>query len=370
MFKIVQMLPALGWGGAQIFCIQLCNELAKYPNYEVTLVSMYHHKPESHLPLNFIDKKVKFITLGKKPGLDYKMFTSINQLLKEIKPDVVHTHLHTGFYCFLAYLTAKENLFKKIHTFHSLVTKDSPWHGRQAFKYFFNNGIIIPVSISEEVFKSAQAEYGKAVKKLINNGSVAVSPSPAFSQVAEKIKALKKDAGTKVLLNVARINKTKNQQLLLDCMKTLEKENANVIAVILGDYIPEDKKLYDQLMQNKPGNVHFMGKVTNVGDYYLNTDVFALTSLYEGLPISLLEAMSAGAVPVCTPVGGIINLVSKDIGFLSADISYEKYLVALKTYLNTDEQTIMKMKQNGIALYRQDFSMETCAAKYNVLYHS
>ncbi len=370
MFKIVQMVPALGWGGAQIFCIQLCNELAKYPNYEVTLVSMYHHKPESHLPLNFIDKKVKFITLGKKPGLDYKMFTAINQLLKEIKPDVVHTHLHTGFYCFLAYLTAKDRSFKKIHTFHSLVTKDSPWHGRQAFKYFFSNNIIIPVSISEEVFKSAREEYGKSIKTLINNGSVPVSPSPAYQEVADKINSFKKDANTKVFLNVARINKTKNQQLLLACMKTLEEENANVIAVILGDYIPEDKKFYDMLMQNKPANVHFMGKVTNVGDYYLNTDVFALTSLYEGLPISLLEALSAGAVPVCTPVGGIINLVNNDIGYLSEDLTYEKYLAALRAYLAADQDTIERLKTNGKELYRREFSMETCAAKYDVLYHS
>ena len=43
MYKIVQMVPALGWGGAQVFCIQLCNELAKNPGYEVTLISMYHH---------------------------------------------------------------------------------------------------------------------------------------------------------------------------------------------------------------------------------------------------------------------------------------------------------------------------------------
>ncbi len=44
MFKIVQMVPALGWGGAQVFCIQLCNELATYPDYEVTLVSLYDHQ--------------------------------------------------------------------------------------------------------------------------------------------------------------------------------------------------------------------------------------------------------------------------------------------------------------------------------------
>ncbi|MEP6467604.1 MAG: glycosyltransferase family 4 protein [Parafilimonas sp.] len=123
-------------------------------------------------------------------------------------------------------------------------------------------------------------------------------------------------------------------------------------------------------MANKPNNVHFLGKVTNVSDYLLCTDAFVLTSTFEGLPISLLEALSAGAVPVCTPVGGIINIVAKNIGFLSTDISIEAFSNALRSYLNADEATINNLKQNGKDLYNKEFSMKTCAAKYDALYHS
>ena len=84
MYKIVQMVPALGWGGAQVFCIQLCNELAQKPGYEVTLISMYHHVPGKHLPLSMLDEKVKFISLGKKPGIDPRMFLRIYRTLKKI----------------------------------------------------------------------------------------------------------------------------------------------------------------------------------------------------------------------------------------------------------------------------------------------
>ncbi len=63
MYKIVQMVPALGWGGAQIFCIQLCNELVKNPDYHVTLVSLYHHTA-NHLPLSLLDNRVKFCNPG------------------------------------------------------------------------------------------------------------------------------------------------------------------------------------------------------------------------------------------------------------------------------------------------------------------
>ncbi|MEP6513862.1 MAG: glycosyltransferase family 4 protein, partial [Parafilimonas sp.] len=336
---------------------------------DVTLVSLYDHTPK-HLPLDLLDKKIKFITLGKRQGPDLKIFSRVYHLLEKLKPDVVHTHLHSGYYCFRAYLKIKNHLFKKVHTIHNLAKRDSPWHGRMAYKYFFNKKIIHPVTISEEVFKSAVKEYGSIITTLINNGSIPVRSSFAINEVAELINKLKKNTDTKVLLNIARISKQKNQQLLIECMRTLGKEGENVIALIIGDYAPDDEKLYRQLNQNKPPNVYFIGRIKNVGDYYLNADAFLLSSIFEGLPISLLEALSAGVIPVCTPVGGVKNIVNKDIGFLSADVSYESYLAALKAYLKTASPELEVIKQNGKELYKKEFSIESCAAEYDALYHS
>ena len=366
MYKIVQMVPALGWGGAQVFCIQLCNELAQKPGYDVTLISMYHHVPGKHLPLSMLDKKVKFITLGKKPGIDPGMFLKIYKTLKKIRPDVVHTHLHSGYYCFYSYLRLKYP-YKKVHTLHNLAKEDAPPHGRKMFKYFFRKGIIEAVSISDEVHESAVEEYGPCIKTLIHNGSDEVKQTALFNETAEKIKSLKTNADTRVLLNVARITKQKNQKLLLEVMHELTGQN--VIAVVLGDYVADDKVIYDELMAKKPANVHFLGKVSNVSDYYLCADAFILTSLFEGLPISLLEALSAGVVPVCTAVGGITSFVTKDIGFLS-EVNKEAFLQTLQSYLNADCATVQNLKNNGRELYNNEYSMKSCALKYDQLYHS
>ena len=175
------------------------------------------------------------------------------------------------------------------------------------------------------------------------------------------------NADTRVLLNVARITKQKNQKLLLEVMHELT--NQNVIAVILGDYVADDKSIWDELMANKPANVHFLGKVSNVSDYYLCADAFLLTSIFEGLPISLLEALSAGVVPVCTAVGGVTSIVTKDIGFLS-EVNKESFLKAVLSYLNADNATLQVLKNNGIELYNNEFSMKSCALKYDTLYRS
>ena len=361
------MVPALGWGGAQVFCIQLCNELAKYPNYSVTLISMYTYDEKKHLPLSMLNSKVKFISLGKKPGIDPKMFLKIYKTLKSIRPDVVHTHLHSGYYCFYSYFALRYP-FKKVHTLHNLAKQDAPPHGRKMFKYFFKRHIIEAVTISDEVHKSAVEEYGSYIKTLIYNGSDEVKPTALFNQTKEKINSLKKNAQTKVLLNVARITKQKNQKLLADAMHQLTNEN--VIAIILGDYVADDKIVYDELIANKPDNLFLLGKVTNVSDYLLSADAFVLTSTFEGMPISLLEALSARATPVCTPVGGIINIVTKNIGYLSEDVSVPGFLKAVQSYLHADEATVQQLKNNGKELYNNEFSMQTCAAKYDALYHS
>jgi len=367
-FKIVEIVPALGWGGAQVFCIQLCNEFANYPGYEVTLVSLYHHN-QNHLPLSLLDDKVKFISLGKKRGPDPKLFTRVTRLLSQLQPNVVHTHLHAGHYNLYAALKLKDKSIKKIHTFHNLAKMESPlWIMRRVNNYFFKKNIVTPVTISEEAYKTAVHEYGNSIKWLIHNGSVPAKPSEKFEEVKNAINKLKKDDHTKVLLNIARISKQKNQQLLLDCMRTLQNEGENVIALILGDCSVDDKPLYDALLKNKPSNVHFIGKVNNVGDYVLNADAFVLSSLFEGLPIALLETMSAGVIPVCTPVGGLVDIITNDIGFLSKDVGYESFLAALKKFLHADEATLQRMKDNCLRLYKKEYSMESCAAKYNELF--
>jgi glycosyltransferase involved in cell wall biosynthesis len=368
MLKIVQMVPALGWGGAQVFCIQLCNELVNKYNHEVTLVSLYHHTSE-HLPLELLDKRIRFVTLGKSKGFDTKMFFKVQALLKELQPDIVNTHLHSSYYCFLAYMTLKKP-FKKFHTFHSMVKIDSPWHGREAYKYFFRKRIIRPISISEEVYKSAVEEYGQCIRILIKNGTSPVRPTAAFEEVNAKILHLKKNADTKILLNVARICKEKNQILLMEAMLRLEQENINVICLILGDYAAVDKPLYDQLLSIKPGNVHFLGKVKNVADYLMNSDAFVLTSTFEGLPISLLEALSAKVIPVCTPAGGIVNVVNDKVGFVSSSMSTEDYYHSLKTFLSLESNALEEMQKAGRKLFEEEYSMALCASEYNKLYHS
>lgn len=364
--KIVQLIPRLSFGGAEVFCIQLSNELAKNPDNQVFLISMYDHA-EGMLPLSRINEQVQFISLGKKSGPDFSIPGKLFKALEKIQPDVVHTHMHTLYYSLYAYKKLNKNI-KRIHTLHNLAQKESWWIVRQLYQNYFRKKYIIPVSISEEVLITAKKIYGNGANELIHNGSIPVSRSSMYESAREKIDSLKNNPQTKVLINVARITKQKNQKLLLESMAQLHAETENVIAIILGDCLPVDQSIYDQLLTFKPPNVHFLGKVDNIGDYLFQADAFVLSSIYEGLPISLLESLSIGLVPVCTAVGGVKDVVKENIGYLSEDVSTVTFTTTLKKFMSASQAEIDNKKEACKILFQNEFSMEQCASKYSKLY--
>ena len=110
--------------------------------------------------------------------------------------------------------------------------------------------------------------------------------------------------------------------------------------------------------------IHFLGKKNNVNDYLYCADAFCLTSVYEGLPISLLEALSCGVTPICTSVGGIPDVVIDNVsGYLSINRTISGYMEAVKRFL-----TYPLPRKELIRYYHKHYSMAVCAKKYVNLY--
>ena len=93
---------------------------------------------------------------------------------------------------------------------------------------------------------------------------------------------------------------------------------------------------------------------------------FCLSSFYEGLPISLLEAFSCGCTPICTAVGGIVDVIKNgENGYLSLDLSVKSYVDAIMNYIESPIE-----RKNLIQYYRNNYTMEKCANKYEAIYNS
>jgi len=94
------------------------------------------------------------------------------------------------------------------------------------------------------------------------------------------------------------------------------------------------------------------------------SDAFCLSSSWEGMPISLIEAFFTATIPVCTPAGGVKDMIKDGVnGILSTDLSKGSYKEAIIRYLNMNIDEIEKMKTELVASSNL-YLIEECARSY------
>jgi glycosyltransferase involved in cell wall biosynthesis len=360
--KIMHIIPSLHGGGAEKFCIDLSNQLANED--EVVICSLYDITSNMFMP-KAINKKIKVITLHKKLGFDISIFFKLYQLIKKENPDIINTHLRALSYTFFSLLLSKKSYF---HTVHNMADKETDKVSRVLYKFFYKFLGVTPISISKTVLKSVQKEYGTTHDIMIDNGVKFLNTSNKLPSVIDEINNLKKDKNTKVLLNIGRISKQKNQILLINVVNTLVKEGHNLILLIIGKDTSPEQTLLNTLKSTAKKNIYFLGAKENIIDYLSISDAFCLSSTYEGLPITLLEALSTATIPICTPAGGIIDIISDDIGFLSSDCREKAYYNSIKMYLETPEEKLRLLQKNAKNLFHQKYDIKITAKKYKNIY--
>ena len=121
----------------------------------------------------------------------------------------------------------------------------------------------------------------------------------------------------KVIGTVARLSPQKALHVLLEAVPAVMREVPDVQVLIVGDG-PERSTLENLAVRlGIASHVHFVGNRTDVPDQLFAMDVFALPSLFEGLPLAILEAMAAGRPVVATAVDGVPEIVEDGVtGFL------------------------------------------------------
>jgi glycosyltransferase involved in cell wall biosynthesis len=121
----------------------------------------------------------------------------------------------------------------------------------------------------------------------------------------------------RIVGTVGNLYPVKGQVYLIRAARKILKEQRETHLVILGRGVLHDALLAEAGTLGIRHRVHVLGYREDVSDWLATMDVFALPSLSEGLPLSLLEAMAAGVPPVVTKVGGMPEVVREgETGFM------------------------------------------------------
>jgi len=354
--KIFEIVPTLDSGGAERFVVDICNELSK--TADVTLVTLHSIETRGFYK-NEISDRIRIISLNQKRRLDIKCLLNLNALILREKPDVIHTHLRA-----FEYLSFSMLLFRKIkyfHTVHSDAFKESGTKLSFCLKKFiFKNDLCEPVTISNISQESFYRAYSLP-SSLIYNGRC-TSTYSISSSVYNEIQLYRKTNKTRILLNVARIVSLKNQIMMCEIVKELVDADFDVVLLIIGK--KETVEIVSAIENLKCENIYLLGEKMNPREYMSLVDAFCLSSEYEGMPISLIEAFSVGLVPICTPVGGIVDMIENGKnGFLSSDLSSFSYRDVVRKFLLMTQDEINTIKQNSLLSFN-NFTIEDCANKY------
>ena len=131
-------------------------------------------------------------------------------------------------------------------------------------------------------------------KFVMMNNAVDANRFSWDGQRSEEMRAKLNLKGKFVVCHVGRFNSQKNHTFLIDIFKEIKEQNSNSVLLLVGAGELEEKIRQKVASLNLDENVRFMGLRDDVNDILLASDVFLFPSLYEGLPVTLVEAQSSG----------------------------------------------------------------------------
>lgn len=296
--KILQVIPYFCFGGAEIMCENLCYAL-KGLGHEVTVVSLYDER--TPISERMEAAGIRILYLDKKLGLDVSMVPKLVKIMKREQPDVVHTHLDVIKYAAAAAKLAKVK--KCVHTVHSVAYKEAEGRLQKIInKTYFKLGWSVPVALSAEVQQTIADFYGLDKQKIpmIYNG---IDLSKCIPKEDYRV------GKTITFLHVGRFDVPKNHAGLLKAFQKLHEKHPQCRLRLVGDgdLRPDMEKLAQEL--GITPWVEFCGMQANVHPYLQNADIFILPSIYEGNPMTIIEAMGTGLPIIATMVGGIPDML-------------------------------------------------------------
>ena len=216
-----------------------------------------------------------------------------------------------------------------------------------------------------------QERYPGVKSPVILNGCC-IDHTGSDTEMVSKLRELRqKDDKTsrRLFLHIGHLTENKNQRMLNRVAGRLTDEGYDFAVAIVGR--EDDREYAEQFMAEKCGNVHYLGSCSHAQALLREADFFTLCSGYEGMPISLIEAIGNGCVPVCTPAGGIPDACVNHVNGLLAEENTEDGLYrVMKDALEMPQGDFEKYRQASKLLFNERFSMSHCAEGYIRVYGS
>jgi glycosyltransferase involved in cell wall biosynthesis len=360
---VLFVLPTLGTGGSERVVLNLCLNAA--PQY-FPVVAAFR---DGALRREMAAAGIRHHVLDRRGGIDVSLIYKLFRLMLHYRIRLVNSHHFVSL--FYAFWAARLLGLPVMHTEHSKWEMEAHtpfWNGW--FRFFLRN-IEVVNAVSQASFAHLQRAYAMVGSKavLTPNGI----DMGRFAPVGDRIK-LRESLGLKgddlVVGTVGNLRREKNQALLIRALALLKEWGKHYRAVIVGDGPCRAELEELSVALDAAEDVVFLGTRNDVPSLYGAFDIYCLCSRYEGLPLTLLEAMSASVPVIGTEVLGVTEVISHEYNGLLVPDDSSSHLAAAIAVLATDPQLRQKLIANGLGYVRDNYLLERSVSRYKELFSS
>lgn len=325
--KVLRMIARLNIGGPAIH-VHLLSKGLNTARFESTLVTGVISPQEGDMSYLF-DQATKTIVIPELQReisfkMDIKSIVKIFRALIREKPDIVHTHTAkagtSARLAALAYNLFRGRKVRAVHTFHGHIFEGYFSKGKSMFFVLIERVLAkitdSIVAISKTQKEDLSEKYHIAPAEKIKTIELGFDLNPFLNAAVKKghFRKLKGIAHDTLLIGIiGRLVPIKNHKMFLLVAKKLLAMNLKVDIKFL---IIGDGELRGELeifcrQQGLSEYVEFCGWIRDVSIVYADLDILTLTSLNEGTPVSIIEAMAASVPVIATDVGGVRDLLGE-----------------------------------------------------------
>lgn len=363
---VCQLLHGLPVGGAEVLASRMARQLSDRYRFVFACLDRVGELGEALMQEGFAVH-----LLNRRPGLDIRCAWRLARFLREQHVEILHAHQYTPFFYGLMTRFCGSRV-PLLFTEHGRWFPDYPRRKRIIFNRLMLGRRDRVIGVGNSVRQALIDNEGIPANRVnvIYNG-INLQPYRALCGRATRESVLAElgvAPGDFLILQVARLDHLKDHCTAVRTMERVVARHPRARLLIVGEG-PERGTIEAEIAQRKLGeHVRLLGLRQDVPRLWMAADLGLLTSISEGIPLTLIEAMAAGRPVVSTHVGGIAEVVPHDeTGFL-APSGDEAALADCVTRLIAEPGLAHEMGLRGRHRAEERFSEERMNAAYDRLY--
>jgi glycosyltransferase involved in cell wall biosynthesis len=338
MRDVVHIIDDLRIGGAQRLLVTFAEQAAKH-QIDTTIISLCdrHDSPISEQLSSYGARVIQCSAVDRRGLSDHNRLARLVRLLQELPANSVHSHL--SYANILGSVAGKLARKKVIGTFHGIIDRKTGLSLKDRIEYGVLRVLADRVlSVGDFVSECHRPYLGDQEIITIPNAVNAVQTlSPTEKQRIKQ--ALIGDASRPLILSLGRLSEEKGYSDLLNAFARVREFYPDAALAIAG----ADGGCFDELQSEIQhlelhGQAFLLGARTDVHQLLGAADIYICSSHREGLPLSLLEAMSAGLAIVSTRVGSIPEVINPHTGLLVPAYDVSALSSAIQSLLASPER--------------------------------